>query len=63
MFTEQSLRLPDEGKKLTTEVCKMPLREDHEALKAIMDNGYKKAQRAICRSLMISCQEKFHSQN
>jgi hypothetical protein len=64
MFTEQSFRLPDEGKKFTTKVWEMPFREDHEDFKAIiMDKRYKKAERAICRSLMVPCQEKFLFQN
>ena len=63
MFTEELCLLADQGEKLDPEACEMPFRKDHEALKAIMDNGYKKAQRAICRSLMAICQEKFHSQN
>lgn len=60
---EHSFRLPDEGKKFTAKVCEMSCREDHEALKIIMDKGYKKAERAICRSLTAPCQAEFFFQN
>jgi hypothetical protein len=63
MFTEQSFRLPDEGKKFTTKEWEKPFREDHEDFKATMDERYKKAEIAICRSLMAPCQEKFLFQN
>ena len=36
-------------------------REDHEVLKGRMSEKYKKAERTICRSLMISYEEKFLS--
>ena len=63
MFTEQSFRVPDEGKKFTTREWEKFLREDHEALKDTTDERYKKAEIAICRSLMAPCQEKFRFQN
>jgi len=63
MFTEQSFRFPDEGKKFTTKEWEKFLREDHEDLKATTDERYKKVEIAICRSLMAPCQEKFLFQN
>ena len=63
MFTEQLFRLPDEWKKFTTRKWEKPFQEDHEDFKATMDERYKKAEMAICRSLMAPCQEKFLFQN
>lgn len=60
---EQSFRFTDEGKKFTTKKWEMPFRENHEDFKATMEERYKKAEIAICRSLMASCQEKFVLQN
>jgi hypothetical protein len=60
---EHYFRLPDEGEKFTTNVREMSCREDHKALKAIMDQGYKKAERVICRSLMAPRREEFILQN
>jgi hypothetical protein len=56
---EHCLRLPGDGKKFNDEVCAISYRKDREALEAIMDQGYKKAQRAVCQSLMVPCQEEF----
>jgi len=57
MLTEQSSLFPDEGKKFNTQPWQweMPSREDREDF----DERYKKAERAVCRSLMVPYQEKF----
>jgi hypothetical protein len=56
MFTEQSFRLPDEGEKFTTKEWEILFRKDREDFKATMEERYKKAEIAICRSLMAPCQ-------
>jgi hypothetical protein len=63
MFTKKSFQFSDDGKKFFTRGWERPSRADHEDFKAIMDKRYKKAQRAVCRSLIASYQEKFLLQN
>ncbi|MDD5170847.1 MAG: hypothetical protein PHN75_18675 [Syntrophales bacterium] len=63
MFTEQSFRLPGEGKKFIARDWNVPFQEDQEDFKATMDEIYKKAARTSCRHLMAPCRGHFPFQD